>query len=306
MKNTYVHLFSTVLILVSANLTLAQDPSTRLFWPGVLDSSSPAGFTSAGDLLGPPPHDPVEFAGTDPDFHTASYTGFSDTPVDATDTSIDLLQKAGIDALPDVDFFAFEVNDGQTTFEGSTWTFEDGNSSISIVHNQGDSPSGAIVKDGVFTDDGEFVAYLLFDLTAFGINPNNPPFTVTVSGGGLGTPDIFALGVRGKRRVIDHKEIEDVTGDGIADTALLLQMADRKIVVRVINSAANTTFDPITFFSRDWEARSLEVRADRTGNGVQELSVVAEDIEDHKIREQTRDIVSPSTVVTRILPAPIN
>ena len=306
MKKTFIQSLTTVLILLGVNIVWAQDPSTRLFWPSSLDSSSPAGFTNAGDLVGPPPHDPVEFAGSDPDFNTATYSSFISTPADATDTSLDLLEQAGIDALPNVDFFAFEVNDGQTNFEGCTWTFIDGTSSITVVHNQGDSPTGAIVKDGVFSDDGEFIAYMLFDLSAFGINTIDSPFTVTVSGGGLGTPDIFMMGVRGKRRVIDHKEIEDVTGDGVADTALLLQMADRKIVVRVINSATNRTFDPITFLSRDWEAKSLEVRADRTGNGVQELSVIAENIEDHKIREQTRDILAPGTAVTRILPAPLN
>jgi hypothetical protein len=108
-----------------------------------------------------------------------------------------------------MDFIAFDLNGSTGGFEGSAWTFDDGQGGThSVSHNFGSLGNG-IVFNGDISDANYaalfgasspfgFIGLILFDLTSQGVDVSAPSLTVTLDGistSVVDEPDPSGLGV---------------------------------------------------------------------------------------------------------------
>ena len=199
----------TVVFAATFSTNIASAGIIALDWASVLDTSS--NVTNPSGALGAPDDSYATFG--PPATAAATYSSFgAGSTTNTDDMSLAGLLSINESVLSQAEFITFEGN-GPTPdpFETTTWTFDDGNSSIQVSHDYFiPVTGGGIVAFGnVSTNDyGNFfgvsvdpgagsIAFLLFDLN--GLNLTTPNFGVTIDAPGIdsgvvGTPDIDVLG----------------------------------------------------------------------------------------------------------------
>jgi cysteine-rich repeat protein len=197
-----------------------------LGWPGATAAGTPGGlevsWATMGEpaALGEPADDTVTAAVGAP----LAFSGFSDT-VSYAGLEAALL-AAGVPpaVLADADFVAFDPNGTTGGFEGSIWTFEDGQGgTLDTQHGFGGIGAGIVFNGDMAPADyatlfsplppsAPFVGLILFDLSGSGVNPYAPTLSLTLEGLdqlGAGEPDPSGLGVL--------RRSQGDCGDGVQD-----------------------------------------------------------------------------------------